>query len=125
MGSYIAGIFVSDYEEDDLALFAVSVGFVERTVHFSRQIMREMGKTYNTEFPPFSRVDAGFDMLCLHRLREQFLNCTSLSSLFCLRLAQTGFLEDLVEDVKHIKHQSAEALVSISANVWLYTVAFV
>ena len=111
----------SDDQEDDFFLFAVAVGFVERCVQFSRQIMRDMSKTYITEFPPFSRVDAGFDILCLHRLRELFLNCTSLSSLFCLRLAQTGFLEDLMEDVKHLKHLSGEALVS---TVWLCTVAW-
>ena len=109
----------SDDQEDDFFLFAVAVGFVEHCVQFSRQIMRDMGKTYITEFPPLARVNTGFDMLCLYTLRSDLLNCTASSSQFRLRLAQTGFFEDLVEDIKHIKHQSAEVLVSISAHVWL------
>ena len=56
----------SDDQEDDFFLFAVAAGFVERSVQFSRQIMREMGKTYNTEFPPFSRMDIGFDLSLIH-----------------------------------------------------------
>ena len=113
--------FVDD-QEDDFFLFAVAVGFVERCVQFSRQIMRDMGKTYITEFPPFARVNTGFDMLCLSTLRSHLLNCTASSSQFRLRLAQTGFLEDLMEDVKHLKHLSGEALVS---TVWLCIVALV
>ena len=119
MGLHIEGESGSDSQEDDFLLFAVAVGFVEHIVQFSRQIMREMGKTYNTEFPSFSRMDIGFDMRCLHIIRNHLLNITSHSSQFRLRLAQTGFLEDLAEDIKHIKHQSAEVLVSISAHVWL------
>ena len=112
---------LSDDQEDDFFLFAVAVGFVERCVQFSRQIMRDMSKTYITEFPPFSQVNIGFDMLCLRTLRSDLLNCTASSSQFRLRLAQTGFLEDLMEDVKHLKHLSGEALVS---TVWLCTVAW-
>ena len=111
MGSYIENHFL-DGKEDDFLLFAVAVGFVECGVQFSRQIMREMGKTYVTEFPPFSRVNTGFDMQCLHLLRSHYLNCTLSSSQFRLRLAQTGFFEDLMEDIRHIKHLSGEALVS-------------
>ena len=113
---YIQDIPDSDNPEEDLLLFAVDVGFVERSVQFSRQIMREMGKTYITEFPPFSRVNTGFDMQCLRTLRGMLLDATIHSSQFCLRLVQTGFLEDLMEDVKHLKHLSGEALVS---TVWL------
>ena len=113
---YTEGIPNSDNPEEDLLLFAVAAGFVERSVQFSRQIMREMGKTYITEFPPFSRVNTGFDMQCLRTLRGMLLDATIHSSQFCLRLAQTGFLEDLMEDVKHLKHLSGEALVS---TVWL------
>ena len=112
----------SDDPEDDFFLFAVAVGFVERCVQFSRQIMGDMGKTYITEFPPFARVNTGFDMLCLSTLRSHLLNCTASSSQFRLRLAQTGFFEDLMEDVKHLKHLSGEALVS---TVWLCIVALV
>ena len=118
MGSYFENHFL-DGKEDDFLLFAVAMGFVERSVQFSRQIMRDMGKTYITEFPPLARVNTGFDMLCLYTLRSDLLNCTASSSQFRLRLAQTGFLEDLAEDIKHIKHQSAEVLVSIAAHVWL------
>ena len=113
---YTRGIPVSDNPEEDLLHFAVAVGFVERSVQFSRQIMREMGKTYITEFPPFARVTTGFDMQYLRTLRGILLNSTIHSSQFCLRLAQTGFFEDLMEDVKHLKHLSGEALVS---TVWL------
>ena len=112
----------SDDPEDDFFLFAVAVGFVERCVQFSRQIMGDMGKTYITEFPPLARVNTGFDMLCLYALRNNLLNCTASSSQFRLRLAQTGFFEDLMEDVKHLKHLSGEALVS---TVWLCIVALV
>ena len=49
----------SDDQEDDFFLFAVAVGFVEHCVQFSRQIMRDMGKTYITEFPPLARVNTG------------------------------------------------------------------
>ena len=122
MGIYIEGHCSSEDQTDDFFHFAVAIGFVERSVEFSRQIMLEMGKTYNTEFPSMSRVDIGFDMRCLHVLRSHFLNSTSSSSQFRLRLAQTGFFEDLVEDIKHIRHQSAEALVS---TVWRYTAALI
>ena len=113
---YIERIPNSDNPEEDLLLFAVAAGFVEGSVQFSRQIMREMGKTYITEFPPFARVNTEFDMQCLRTLRGMLLNATIHSSQFCLRLAQTGFFEDLMEDVKHLKHLSGEALVS---TVWL------
>ena len=113
---YTEGVPDLDNPEEDLLLFAVAAGFVERSVQFSRQIMREMGKTYITEFPPFARVNTGFDMQCLRTLRGMLLNATIHSSQFCLHLAQTGFLEDLMEDVKHLKHLSGEALVS---TVWL------
>ena len=111
MGIYFENHF-SDGKEDDFLLFAVAMGFVERSVQFSRQIMREMGKTYVTEFPPISRVNTGFDMQCLNQLRSLYLFCTVSSSQFRLRLAQTGFFEDLMEDIRHIKHLSGEALVS-------------
>ena len=111
MGSYFKNHF-PDGKEDDFLLFAVAVGFVECSVQFFRQIMREMGKTYITEFPAFARVNTGFDMQCLHLLRSHFMNCTASSSRFRLRLAQTGFFEDLMEDIRHIKHLSGEALVS-------------
>ena len=75
--------------------------------------MREMGKTYNTEFTPFSCESTAFDVRCLYLLRSHILNSAGISSLFRLRLAQTGFFEDLVEDIKHIKHLSGEALVSM------------
>ena len=103
---------LSDGKEDALLVFAVAVGFVERSVQSSRQIMRDMGKAYITELPPFSGVDIGFDMLCLHKLRSLYMTCSARSSRFRLRLAQTGFLEDLMEDIKHIKHLSGDTLVS-------------
>ena len=111
MGSYFENHFL-DGKEDDFLLFAVAMGFVECSVQFSRQTMREMGKTYVTEFPPISRVNTGFDMQCLNQLRSLYLFCTLSSSQFRLRLAQTGFFEDIMEDIRHIKHLSGEALVS-------------
>ena len=123
MGMYFETNFHSfDGQDDGFLLFAVAIGFVERSVEFSRQIMREMGKAYITTFPAMSCVSTGFDMRCLHLLRSHFLNSTAWCSQFRLRLAQTGFFNDLVEDVKHIKHLSGEALVS---SLWLYTLASV
>ena len=107
-----------DGEEDDFLLFAVAIGFVERSVEFSRQIMCEMGKTYNTEFPPSSDVSTDFDIRCLRCMRSLFLSSTASSSQFRLRLAKTGFFEDLMEDIKHIKHLSGETLVGIVLQLW-------
>ena len=90
MITYIEG-HCSSEDRIDFIHFAVAVGFVERSVEFSRHIMREMGKTYNTEFTPFSCESTAFDVRCLYLLRSHILNSAGISSLFRLRLAQTGF----------------------------------
>ena len=119
MGMYFETNFHSfDGQDDGFLLFAVAIGFVERSVEFSRQIMCEMGKTYNTEFPPSSDVSTDFDIRCLRCMRSLFLSSTASSSQFRLRLAKTGFFEDLMEDIKHIKHLSGETLVGIVLQLW-------
>ena len=117
MITYIEG-HCSSEDRIDFIHFAVAVGFVERSVEFSRQIMCEMGKTYNTEFPPSSDVSTDFDIRCLRCMRSLFLSSTASSSQFRLRLAKTGFFEDLMEDIKHIKHLSGETLVGIVLQLW-------
>ncbi|XP_076464253.1 uncharacterized protein LOC143296287 isoform X2 [Babylonia areolata] len=97
---------------DDIMRFTSVTGFVERSVAFARQILQDMGRSYLIRFPT-SDDQRNFDpnIVALKLIRNQILNATCCSSEFSQRLIKTGFLQDLVEDVKHIQHLSVEALV--------------
>ena len=97
--------------KDVLARFAAATGFVERSVTVLRRLMREQGKTYVTGLPPLSDVRNANEG-CVVILRLLFLNCTALCGEFSLSLARSGFLQDLQQDLKHIRHMSAKHLVS-------------
>ena len=106
-------ILAKDERTSDLLRFHAAVGFVEHSVNWSRQIMRETGKTYSTELPDVSDDRSSFNVRCLALLRNNLLNSTWDSSEISVRLAKTGFLQDLVEDLKHLQHLTTKALVSI------------
>ena len=92
--------------------FAAVCGFVEKAVSFGRKMLQIMGKTYITEHVIVIDGKLVDENACLYLLRSCMLSCTDNSSEFSLRLARSGYLKDLLEDVKHIQHLSDEARVS-------------
>lgn len=92
----------------DLSIFATIVGFAESGVDLLRQIMRDKGMYYVTEFTLPHTTE---EMACLWLVRNIFMLFSTSGMEFRLRLAQTGVLQDLLEDLKHMKHLVPECLV--------------
>lgn len=106
---YDSTIVNSEKGREAFSRFAAAVQFAEKSVKFMRQTMIKKGLTYITQFTfPLPDVES----LCLYLLRNMFLNCSCSSKEFATQLAKTGVLQDLMEDLKHMKNQSAELLVS-------------
>ncbi|XP_025099245.1 uncharacterized protein LOC112567024 isoform X1 [Pomacea canaliculata] len=92
---------------EEFSRFAAAVQFAEKGVEFMRQTMTKKGLTYITQFT-FPHPDV--ERSCLYMLRFMFHNYSCYSKEFATRLAKTGVLQDLMEDLKHMKDQSAERL---------------
>ncbi|XP_025099780.1 uncharacterized protein LOC112567337 isoform X1 [Pomacea canaliculata] len=104
---YGSTIVNSEKGREAFSHFAAALQFAEKSVEFMRQTMIKKGLTYITQFTlPHPDVES----LCLFLLRSIFLNCSCSSKEFATQLAKTGVLQDLMEDLKHMKNQSAERL---------------
>nr|KAG5703478.1 hypothetical protein BaRGS_020112 [Batillaria attramentaria] len=93
----------------DISHALVAIDFVDRSVEFLRQIMGELHMDFLTELPELAELPSS-EMRCVRVLRGIFLNLSSVSMEFGKRLADTGVLEDLMEDIKHMTHLTAKAL---------------
>ena len=91
-----------------LGQFCVAVGAVEAMVDLYQHICQEKGKTYVTELlPPF----AADDIWCVYFLKSIFLGISCFSMEFRLRLARSGFLDFVMDDLRHMQHLSSDSLV--------------
>ncbi|KAK7103172.1 uncharacterized protein [Littorina saxatilis] len=102
-------VYSDDERVKSFGLFCSVTGFVEVTVTLYRQVMTGMNLSYLTDmsFTDTGKQDSG---AILQTLRSCFLNFCVKSEAFSLRLAQAGYLDDALEDLKHIQHMSADAL---------------
>ena len=91
--------------------FAVAVGFVERSVELYMQIRTEMRLDYLIEIQIPS---PSAEMACLVQLNGKLLNGSGCNEHFRIRLCRTGVLQTVLNDVKHMQHTSADALVSLN-----------
>ncbi|XP_025099132.1 uncharacterized protein LOC112566918 [Pomacea canaliculata] len=104
---YLSTSVNSEKGIEAFSLFAACLQFAEKGVKFMRQTMIKKGLTYITKFT-FQHPD--IESLCLFLLRSMFLDCSCSSKEFATQLAKTGVLQDFMEDLKHMKNQSAERL---------------
>ncbi|KAK7479114.1 hypothetical protein BaRGS_00029632 [Batillaria attramentaria] len=89
--------------------FAQAVGFAEVCVQLYRQILKAKRLDYVSEyhFPP-----TDMEMVCAFLLRGVFVGFSYHGPDFRLALAKTGILDNMVEDLKHLQHLTAEALAT-------------
>ena len=89
--------------------FSASVGFAARSAELYHQIRRKLGLEYLSEFPvPHPNAE----MACLRLLQAVFLTGSCHSQRFRLRLVQTGIVQLMLNDVRHMQHLAADVLVS-------------
>ena len=88
--------------------FCVAVGAVEGMVTLYRHICQERGKNYVIELSPPFADDATW---CVCFLRGVFCAFSCFCMQFRLRLASCGYLDFVMDDLRHMQHLSYDALV--------------
>ena len=92
-----------------VARFVCAVGFIEQAAKLLRLAKGEYGTGFAAD--PYSFPCPNPKAACSHFLLNILHNFTDLDNQIRLRLARTGFLGDIVDCLKNIKHLSTEALV--------------